>query len=67
MNELQYIFSASGEPVSVIVPLAVWREIESERETDYLLQSETMKHRLLEALNRQDGISCEEARAKLGI
>jgi PHD/YefM family antitoxin component YafN of YafNO toxin-antitoxin module len=45
----------------------LWREIESERETAYLLKSETMKKRLLEAKERTGGISLEEARTQLGI
>ena len=66
-QELQYVSDASGNPVSVIVPIEVWREIESERETAYLLQNQTMKHRLLEAKDRGEGIPFEEACAKLGI
>ena len=64
---LQYIHDAAGNPVGVIVPIDIWREIESERETAYLLKSEAMKARLLAAKNRTDGISLEDARAKLGI
>jgi len=64
---IQYISDASGNAVGVIVPIDVWREIESERETEFLLKSETMRQRLLEAKDRTDGISIEEARAKLGI
>ncbi|HVG32502.1 MAG TPA: hypothetical protein VM911_05455 [Pyrinomonadaceae bacterium] len=67
MTEIQYISDESGEPVGVIVPIELWREIESERETAYLLKSENMKRRLLEAKERQDGLSLEEAREKLGI
>jgi hypothetical protein len=33
----------------VIVPISLWREIESQRETAYLLKSEAMKRRLLQA------------------
>ncbi len=66
-TEIQYISDESGNTVGVIVPIELWREIESERETAYLLKSETMKRRLLEAKDRQDGISFEEAREKLGI
>jgi len=40
---------------------------EAERETAYLLKSEAMKARLLAAKNRTEGISLEDARAKLGI
>ena len=66
-TEIQYISDESGNTVGVIVPIELWREIESERETAYLLKSETLKRRLLEAKERQDGISFEEAREKLGI
>jgi hypothetical protein len=66
-TELQYISDASGRTVSVIVPIEVWREIESEQETAYLLKSPAMKQRLLEAKNRTGGLSGEETRAKLGI
>ena len=65
--EIQYISDESGNTVGVIVPIQLWREIESERETAYLLKSENMKQRLLEAKGRQDGIPLEEAREKLGI
>jgi antitoxin YefM len=47
--EIEIISSDSGEPTAVIVPIELWREIESERETAYLLKSETMKDRLLQA------------------
>ena len=67
MAEIQYVSDESGNPVSVIVPIELWREIESEKETAYLLKSEKMKRRLLEAKERQAGIPFEEAREKLGI
>jgi PHD/YefM family antitoxin component YafN of YafNO toxin-antitoxin module len=65
--EIQYVSDESGEPTAVIVPIELWREIESEKETAYLLKSENMKQRLLEAKERQAGIPLEEAREKLGI
>ena len=65
--EIQYVSNESGEATAVIVPIALWREIESERETAYLLKSERMKQRLLEAKERQEGISLEVAVEKLGI
>jgi PHD/YefM family antitoxin component YafN of YafNO toxin-antitoxin module len=67
MSEIQYISDESGNPTAVIVPIELWREIESEKETAYLLKSETMKRRLLEAKDRQTGIPFEETREKLGI
>ena len=66
-TEIQYVSDESGNPVGVIVPIELWREIESERETAYLLKSETMKRRLLEAKEREEGIPFDEACKKLGI
>jgi PHD/YefM family antitoxin component YafN of YafNO toxin-antitoxin module len=66
-TELQYITNADGEQVGVVVPMEIWREIESERETAYLLKSPAMKLRLLEARNRMGGISLDDARTKLGL
>jgi hypothetical protein len=65
--EIQYVADEDGNTVAAIVPIELWREIESERETAYLLKSENMKRRLLEAKNRQEGISLDEACEKLGI
>jgi len=65
--EVQYVSDGDGNAVGVIVPIDLWREIESERETAYLLQSETMKRRLVEAGQRREGTPLEEAREKLGI
>ena len=67
MSEIQYVSDESGNPPAVIVPIELWREIESEKETAYLLKSENMKRRLLEAKERQTGIPFEEAREKFGI
>jgi hypothetical protein len=66
-STLQYIHDAEGKAVGVIVPIDLWRAIEAERETAYLLKSEAMKARLLAAKERTGGISLEDARAKLGI
>ena len=49
-KEVEYVSDANGTPLGVIVPIELWREIEAERETAYLLKSETMKRRLLEFL-----------------
>jgi PHD/YefM family antitoxin component YafN of YafNO toxin-antitoxin module len=64
---IQYVSDEQGNAVAVIIPIELWREIASERETAYLLRSETMKRRLLEARQRQDGIAFEEACEKFGI
>lgn len=67
MTGIQYISDENGNPTGVIVPIEVWREIASEKETAYLLQSETMRRRLFEAAEREEGIPFEEVREKLGI
>jgi len=67
MTDIQYISDAQGNPVGVIVPIEIWQEIESEKETAYLTKSETMKKRLLEAKQRAEGIGFEETLEKLGI
>lgn len=40
---------------------------ESETETAYLLKSQNMNRRIVEAKNRREGIGFEEAREKLGL
>ena len=67
MPEIQYVSDESGNTVAAIVPIELWREIESERETAYLLKSDNMKRRLLEAKNRQEGIRFDEACEQLRI
>ena len=67
MPRIQSVSDESGEPTAVIVPIELWCEIESEKETAYLLKSENMKRRILEAKDRETGIPFEEAREKLGI
>jgi len=65
--EIQFVSDAQGNPTGVLVPIDLWREIASERETAYLLSSEAMKKRLLEAKDRSNGKSIEETVAELGI
>jgi PHD/YefM family antitoxin component YafN of YafNO toxin-antitoxin module len=65
--QVQYISDEKGKVKGVLVPLELWQAILSEQETAYLLKSETMKKRLLEAIHRQDGIPLEQALEKLGI
>jgi len=66
-TDIQIVSNQAGEPTAVIVPIELWREISSERETAYLLKSETMKRRLLAAAERKDGLSLEAVVEKLGI
>ena len=64
---LQYVSDENGVTTSVIVPIELWQEIIVGKETAYLLKSEAMKNRLLEAKKRQEGIPFEVVREKLGI
>jgi PHD/YefM family antitoxin component YafN of YafNO toxin-antitoxin module len=66
-SPVQYVSDESGNAVAVIIPIDIWREIESERETAYLLKSDAMRQRLLEAKTRIGGVSLDEVRQKLGI
>ncbi len=56
MGQIQYISDENDKVTGVIVPIELWREIQSEKETAYLLKSVTMKKRLIEAKNRKEGI-----------
>jgi hypothetical protein len=64
---IQYVSDEQGNAIAAIVPIDVWREIESERETAYLVKSDAMRKRLIEAKNRTEGVSLDEVRQKLGI
>jgi PHD/YefM family antitoxin component YafN of YafNO toxin-antitoxin module len=65
--EIQVVSNEAGEPTAVIVPIALWREIASERETAYLLKSMAMRQLLLRALSQSEGIPLDDAVAKLGL
>ena len=67
MNQLQYISDEQNNVTGVIVPINLWQEIQSEEETTYLFKSKTMKKRLMEAKNREEGIPFDEACKKLGV
>jgi hypothetical protein len=66
-TDIQIVSDESGEPTAVIVPIDLWREISSERETAYLLKSVNMRNRLLAAAQRTDGLDFDAAVEKLGM
>jgi antitoxin YefM len=66
-TDIQIVSNEAGEPTAVIIPIELWREIASERETAYPVKSETMKQRLLAAAQRQDGITLDAVLEKLGM
>ena len=65
--DIQIVANEAGEPTAVIVPIGQWREIASQRETAYLLKSETMKQRLLPAVQRSDGLPLDAVIRKLAL
>lgn len=67
MAQLQYISDENNRITGVIVPIDLWHELQAEKETAYLLKSQAMKERLLEARKRKEGIPFEEGCEKLGI
>ena len=67
MGQIQYIADEDNNITGVIVPIELWQEIQSEKETAYLFKSKAMKKRLLDAKNRKKGIPFDEARKKLGV
>lgn len=67
MGKIQYIADENNHITGVIVPIDLWHEIQSHKETAYLLKSEAMKKRLLDAKKRKKGIPFDEARKKLGV
>lgn len=69
MNDagIQVVSNEAGEPTAVLVPIDLWREISSERETAYLLSSETMKQRLLAARASKERIPLETVVEKFGL
>jgi len=66
-KEIEILKNEKGEEMAAVVPIELWREIESERETGYLLSSPTMRGRLTEALSRTEGIGLDSALEKLGV
>jgi antitoxin YefM len=66
-SEIQIVSNEAGEPTAVIVPIELWREIASERETAYLLKSPAMRQRLLAAVERGGGVPLDDAVAKLDL
>ncbi len=67
MGQVQYISDENNIITAVLVPIELWHELQAEKETAYLLKSEAMKERLLTARKRNDGLSLEDACAKLGV
>jgi hypothetical protein len=67
METIQLVSDERGDVTAVIVPIELWKDITSRVETNHLLASETMKRRLLEAMEDADSASFDDAMQRLGI
>ena len=67
MSDVQYISDEQNNITGVVVPIDLWHELQSEKETAYLLKSDAMKERLMQAKQRNEGIAFEDACEKLGV
>lgn len=67
MGHVQYISDENNNVTGVIVPIDLWHELQAEKETAYLLESEAMRERLLKARKHKTGMPFEEVCEKLGI
>ncbi len=65
--QVQYVSDEDARITSVIVPIDVWHDLQSEKETAYLLKSEAMRERLLTARIRKNGLTLEEISEELDI
>ena len=65
VNDFQNTYAANGN--GVIIPISLRSEIKSEKETSFVLMSETMKIRLRDAMKRDNGFSFRDVTEKLGI
>jgi hypothetical protein len=65
--QLQYIKDLKGKPIAVVLPIEYWNSIFPVNDTQYLNSSNKMKKRIIEAMNRNEGMSYEEVNEKFGI
>ena len=64
---VQYVSDETGAVTAVLVPIAVWREVASELETQHLLGSPAMRERLLRARNEAAGVPLGDVLGRLGV
>ena len=73
--DVEYITDGSGRKKAVVVPINEWNSLleivevhkRSEEETAYLLKSEAMRKRLMEAKAGSGGRSLDEVKDALGL
>jgi hypothetical protein len=64
---VQYLTDSKCDINCFVLLIECWRRINYDDETEYLLQSNGNKTRLMEALNRKEFITKEDAYARFGL
>jgi hypothetical protein len=67
LAEIAYVSDAEGNTVGVIVPMELWREIESERGNRLLVEERNDEAAVAGGEGATGGTSLEEACAELGV
>ena len=66
-DKLSVVSDASGKPTAVMVPIDVWRQIESELETQYVLNDSVLIQRIRAARDANDFTPLEQVREQLRL
>jgi hypothetical protein len=66
LRDIQYVSDEIGNTMSVIVPIELWHEIESEKNCVFA-EKRKNESKAFGSKDRNEGISLEQAREKLGI
>ncbi|MBE2186947.1 MAG: prevent-host-death protein [Rhodothermales bacterium] len=67
LTNVQIVTNEDGEQTAVLVPIDVWREVESWLETAHLLRSDAMRERLLAARASTMRIPMNEVAREFGV
>ncbi len=67
ITDFKYITDSKGNINSIVLPIEYWKRINCDDETEFLLQNEANKSRLMESINRKDYIPQKDAYERLGI
>lgn len=66
-DKLSVVSDANGKPTAVMVPIDVWREIESELETQYISKDAVLMQRIRAARQSSDFTPLETVRQNLQL
>jgi hypothetical protein len=66
-QSIRYLSDADGRPEAAVVPIELWREIESDFETRRILENPAMVEHLQQSAASTERIPLSEAMRRLGI